>query len=139
MDFGNLKTTFFIDLVYELRDVNKKLRKSKSWRKDRSSRFSSSFMYLLHLTTTRGRFVKKCLDLHLHNQYSDVKKLSIESILGMSSKEVVHRILIKCRIQKLWPKMCFFCWSRSMKVRYFASELFLQQIKHHFFGWGSTF
>ena len=77
---GNLKMTFFIDLVYELRGVNEKLRHAKSWRKDRSSRFSCQFNHALYPMTTRGRFVKKCLDLHLKNQYSDVRKSSIESI-----------------------------------------------------------
>ena len=108
MDFGKPKFTFFGDLVYELRGVNEKLRNAKTWRKDRSLRFSCQFMHPMHPMPTRGRFVKKCFDLHLQNQYSDVRKSSIKIILGMSSKEVVHRILIKGRIQKLWPKMWFF-------------------------------
>ena len=108
MDMGNLKMTFLIDLVYELRGVNEKRRNAKSWRKDRSLKFSCQLMHPIHPMATRGEFVKKCLALHLQNQYSDVRKSSIKIILGMSSKEVVHRILIKGGIQKLWPKMSFF-------------------------------
>ena len=55
---GNLKMTFFIDLVYELRGVNEKLRNAKSWHKDRPLKFSCQKMHSLHPMTTRGRFVK---------------------------------------------------------------------------------
>ena len=122
MDFGHPILTFFYDLLCKNRPDSKKFGNVKSWRKDRSSRFSCHFIQSLHLTTTRGRSVKKCLGVSLKNQYSNFHISCIKSILGMGFKEVAHNFLIKDRSQKLWPKTWFFLKWRSMKVRYFALE-----------------
>ena len=110
--FRHAKITFFRDPVHELWSPNKKFENTKSCRKDRSWKICYSFYIVLHLTAPRGQVLKKCSDHYLKNQCSDFDVHTFESFFGIRSKEVVGENLIEGRIQKLWPKMCFFLADR---------------------------